>query len=64
MEINEGRMKIAINALWQAGFKEDEIAHLLDKPVNEVIPPLLESLRPEEKHRISTEAPRLIKRGD
>ena len=23
MEINEGRMKIAINALWQAGFKED-----------------------------------------
>ena len=41
-----------------------EIAHLLDKPVNEVIPPLLESLRPKEKHRISTEAPRLIKRGD
>ena len=64
MEINEGRMKIAINALWQAGFKEDEIAHLLDKPVNEVIPPLLESLRPEEKSMISTVGPRIINLDD
>ena len=57
-------MKLAINVLWRAGFNEDEIAHLLHKPVNEILPPLLQSLRPEEKSMISTESPRIIERGD
>ena len=64
MEINEGRMKLAINVLWRAGFDENEIAHLLHKPVNEILPPLLQSLRPEEKSMISTEAPRITELGD
>ena len=64
IEINENRMRVAINVLWRAGFNEDEIAHLLHKPVDEIVPHLLESLRPEKKSMISTVAPRLIKRGD
>ena len=64
IEINENRMKLAINVLWRAGFNEDEIAQLLGKPVNEIVPPLLQSLRPEKKSMISTVAPRLIKLDD